>query len=69
MKGWLLTGKVLGVGWYVGLCLIAGILGGIWLDGKLGTGPLFVFLGLIVGLVLAFWGVYHILLPSLKDKD
>jgi len=69
MKGWLLAGKIIGVGWYVGFCIVAGIWGGIWLDRKLDTGPLFIFIGLLVGLTLAFMGVYRILLPSLKDRD
>ena len=69
MKGWLLAGKVIGVGWYLGFCIVAGLLGGIWLDKRLDSSPLFVLLGLLLGLILAGWGVYRMLLPSLKDKD
>ena len=69
MKGWILAGKVIGVGWYMGLCIMLGLLGGIWLDKKMDTGPLFIVLGLFLGLILAGCGVYHMLLPTFKDKD
>jgi hypothetical protein len=45
---------LLGLGWAVAICLVAGVLGGLWLDGRFGTSPLLTGLGTIVGLVLAY---------------
>ena len=46
--------EVLGLGWVVVLSLVGGIVGGIWLDGRLGTGPVLTIVGLVLGLALAF---------------
>ncbi len=66
MKRWDAAARLVGLGWYVGICIVLGLLGGLWLDGKLGTKPLLTILGLILGLVLAFYGVYRMVLPSIK---
>ena len=49
--------QLLGLGWYIVACLVGGIVGGIWLDGQIGTTPLFLLIGLFAGLGLAFYGV------------
>jgi F0F1-type ATP synthase assembly protein I len=61
--------RLVGVGWYIGLCILLGVMGGLWLDGRLGTGPLFVIAGLIIGLALAGYGVYRMLLPSMVNRN
>ncbi len=60
--------KVLGVGFYILACIIGGILGGLWLDNKLNTKPIFLLVGLVLGLVVASWGVYQMLIPLIKDN-
>ena len=45
--------EILGLGWVVVLSLVGGIAGGIWLDGRFGTGPLLTIVGLAMGLALA----------------
>lgn len=57
--------QLVGVGWYVAICIIGGLLGGLWLDGKLGMRPVFTLVGLVLGLSMAFYGVYRMLLPLL----
>ncbi len=70
MHKWLSAIKFIGVGWYIGLSILGGTLGGIWLDNKLDTKPIFVIVGLIIGMVIAFYGVYIMIAPLKKnDKD
>lgn len=61
--------RLIGVGWFIGISILLGVLGGLWLDNKFGTKPLFVIIGLVLGLVVAGYGVYQMLLPLIKDKN
>ena len=45
-----------------------GILGGRWLDNKFDTEPVLVIVGLIVGIVVAFYSVYRMILPNIKKQ-
>lgn len=70
MGRWRAALRLVGVGWYVGICIILGVWGGLWLDNRLNTKPILVIAGLIIGLVVAFYGVYRMLLPSFnKNRD
>lgn len=43
---------------------------GLWLDGKLGTDPLFLLVGIVVGIVLTVYEVHHMIQPLIKpDKE
>ena len=55
--------QLVGVGWYVAFCIIGGLVGGLWLDGKLGMVPVFTLAGIVVGSALAFYGIYRMVLP------
>lgn len=57
--------RLLGIGWYVALCIALGIGGGVWLDRSLSTAPVFAFVGLFLGLGAAFVGGYLMLLEVL----
>ncbi len=59
--------SLFGVGFYIAACIIGGILGGRWLDGKLNTSPLWLLLGLLLGLLVAGYGTYRMMRPFLKD--
>ena len=59
--------RVLGVGFFVGGSIVLGVLFGIWLDTKFDTHLLWI-AGLILGIVIAFWGVYQMLLPLMSNK-
>ena len=63
-----LVARLLGVGWYVAICIVGGVWGGVWLDEKLGTSPLFLLIGLMLGLVIAGAGVYR-MLAALVSAD
>jgi hypothetical protein len=57
--------RLLGIGWYFAFCIIAGIVGGVLLDRQVEKDHIFTFVGLFLGLVLAFFGGYILLLEEL----
>ena len=61
--------RLIGLGWYVAFCLVAGILGGLWLDQQLRLTPLFLLLGLAAGLGAAFWGIYRMVQESVEESS
>jgi ATP synthase protein I len=68
MGRWEAALRFIGVGWFVGVTILLGVWGGLWLDAKFGTAPILVITGLILGLVVAFYGVYRMLLPLMRNK-
>lgn len=68
MKGtsrWAVVLRLTGLGWYVAACVVIGVAGGLFLDRLLGTVILFTLLGILLGSLVAFWGVYKMVLPML----
>jgi len=57
--------RLMGIGWYFVLVIVAGVLGGVALDSWLNTKPVFTLLGLFGGLLLAFWGGYFLLMEAI----
>lgn len=55
------------MGFFIGGAIALGVFGGHWLDGKLDTGVFWI-IGLILGIVVAFYGVYQMLLPLIGNK-
>jgi len=68
MDRWAAAFRLVGVGFFIGACILLGTFAGLWLDGKLGTKPIFTLLGLFLGLALAVFGVYQMLLPLLRNQ-
>lgn len=72
---WAAVLRFIGIGWYIATCIVLGTLGGRWLGQKLdgsSNEALFTLLGLGLGLLVAFYGVYRMLkalLASNKDED
>jgi len=58
--------RLLGAAFYMGAAIFVGIAGGLWLDRKLYTQPIFVLIGLTLGLIVAFWGFYRMLIPIIN---
>lgn len=69
MNRWRAALRLLGVGFYIGGCIVLGVVAGLWVDSKLNTEPILTIVGLILGLVVAFYGVYQILLPLMDGKQ
>jgi len=53
--------RYIGLGWYVAICLVAGVLLGLWADSWLGTRPLFLLVGLFLGIAGAFLGLLRVI--------
>jgi ATP synthase protein I len=69
MQKWQASFRVIGFGWFIALAILLGVMGGIWLDNKLGTRPLFIIIGLFLGLAIAIYGAVKMLLPLANDND
>ena len=68
MSRWVAVLRVVGVGFYIGGSIILGVVAGRWLDGLLNTKPVLVIVGLILGIVVAFYGVYIMVQPFIGNK-
>ena len=60
--------QLVGVGWYIAICIVGGLLVGLWIDGKLGALPIFSLTGIILGTVIAFYGMYKMVVPLLNNN-
>ncbi len=67
MDKWVLAARLMGIGWYIGLSVAGGILGGIWVDNKLGTSILFTLVGVVLGTAVALYGTYRMISPLMKE--
>ena len=67
--GFVLAMRLMGLGWYVAVTIIFGAGGGLWLDGRLDTLPLFTLIGVLLGTVLAFYGLIKLVRPLMGEED
>ena len=58
--------KLLGVGWFVAICIVGGAIIGIVLDKKLDTEPILSLVFLTLGTALALFGVWRMLAPGIQ---
>jgi len=61
--------RLTGVGFFIGGSILLGVLAGLWLDSKLNTSPILVLVGLFLGLIVAFYGVYQMVSPLMGNKQ
>ena len=69
MNKWGVALRLTGVGFYVGGSIVLGAFTGLWLDSRLNTAPILVIIGLLLGLAVAFYGVWRMLLPFIGKKQ
>jgi F0F1-type ATP synthase assembly protein I len=69
MDKWVFALRVVGIGWYIAFCILLGAIGGIGLDSKLGTKPIFALVGLLAGTFVAFFGLYRLFIPWIEGKS
>lgn len=66
--------RLIGVGFFIGVSIVLGVTAGLWLDNRFDTSPVLAIIGLLLGIVVAFYGVFQMLLPLIgyqrnKDKN
>ncbi len=61
--------QLVGVGWYVAVCIVGGLGVGLWLDRKLDMVPVFTLAGILLGTVVAFYGIYKLVLPLMTNSS
>jgi ATP synthase protein I len=59
--------RLTGLGWYLGISIVFGLLGGVQLDRWMGSSPLFLILGIGFGVVVGFYGIYKMVLPLFDE--
>jgi F0F1-type ATP synthase assembly protein I len=69
MGRWVAALRLVGMGFLIGGFILLGVVVGLWLDSRLNTSPILVIVGLILGVVLGFWGVYQMLLPLIAKNQ
>ena len=69
MSRWIAALRLTGVGFFIGGCIVLGVFGGFWLDNRLDTKPVFIIAGLVLGVVVAVYGVYQMLLPLMHNRS
>ena len=69
MQRWAAALRLVGVGFFIGGSIVLGVVVGLWLDNKFNSEPTWVIVGLFLGLVIAFYGVYRMLLPLMNNKQ
>lgn len=65
MSRWALAMRLTGVGFFIGVCVAGGAFLGWWLGGE---NYLFMIAGLLIGLVVAIYGVYQMLRPLMNNR-
>lgn len=63
------AGRYMGYGLTWALSTLLFLLVGWWLDGKLGTTPLFMILGAFVGAGAGFYSLYRHIVDESKDRE
>lgn len=61
--------QLLGIGWYVAACIVAGVLVGLGVDTLVDSEPLFTMLGLFLGLATAGYGGYRMIMDFLGSQQ
>lgn len=60
--------RLIGVGFFIGSSIVLGVVVGRWFDIRLNTSPVLAIVGLLLGITVAFYGVYRMLLPLIGSK-
>ena len=68
MAGWEVALRLTGLGWYVVVAVIGGTLGGRALDSWLNTSPGLTIAGLLLGILVAGFGISRMISPILANS-
>jgi ATP synthase protein I len=61
--------SLLGIGWFLIICIVGGLGIGFWLDSMWNTRPLFLLLGLVLGMAASILGIYRTVSAILKREE
>ena len=64
--------RLVGIGWYVGICIGFGAVLGVWIDKEFALNTLFTLTGIGFGIIVAIFGMYRMLravLGYISDAD
>ncbi|HJO81264.1 MAG TPA: AtpZ/AtpI family protein [SAR202 cluster bacterium] len=61
--------RLLGIGWFVALCIGGGAVGGYLLDRQLGLNPLLTLIGIGAGIALAVVGMVRMLMAVISAES
>lgn len=61
--------RLVGIGWYVGICIGGGATAGLLLDRRLDLTPILTLVGIIVGIVVAGIGMYRMVMAVLASNS
>ena len=61
--------RLVGIGWYVAICIGGGSFLGLWLDRQLGLSPILTLVGLGLGIAVAIAGMYRMLMAVLSGPS
>jgi F0F1-type ATP synthase assembly protein I len=60
---------LIGIGWCFAMPIVIGVLLGNWIDSRTGRAPLFVLLGILIGLAVGIYGSVRMLLQFLEQTN
>jgi len=69
MPKWMVALRLTGMGFFIGGSIVLGVFTGHWLDSKLNSEPILAIVGLLVGIMVAFYGIYRMILPLTRNKQ
>jgi len=67
---WASTFRLVGIGWYIGICIAGGAFAGYKIGQRVGGSgeAILTIVGLMVGLIVAFYGTYRMLKAVTSDN-
>ena len=60
--------RLLGIGWYIAMCISGGAALGFWVDNVYDSSPIFTLFGVILGVTLGMFGMIIMLKLVLADE-
>jgi F0F1-type ATP synthase assembly protein I len=69
MPWWVLALRLSGLGFYIALCIVGGIVAGVLVDRALGSKVIFLLVGLMLGCASGFYGTYKMVSPLLDSNE
>ena len=61
--------RFIGIGWYIAICIGLGAFIGTWADDKLSLSQLLTVVGVLIGILTAFLGMYRMLGSLLNNNE